>query len=299
MATWRVARTLDVLLAEINASAPKRSKTADGSIGDAAHAVRSSDHNPWFTYDGRGIVTARDFTHDPAGGFDSYAFAEWLLRQQSPRLKYVISRGRIGSGPGGKSPGRWRAYDGPNAHAHHVHVSVVALPDLFDADGGWGWQAFDLGDRILSEGDEGEDVEQLQKLLRTYVPALPVDGDYGPLTTKAVKVVQARLLPGAKPDGDVGPITLAALKAALTPAPPSPFRPLPAAPAQPTPTAPTLAQEADVLHFVWNSGHYLVVAGKIVPLEDVKHIPTGTPSMGTLSDRQHQLLVEALAGAAA
>ena len=42
---WRVARSLDVLLGQLNALAPERSKASDGSIGDAAHASRSSDHN--------------------------------------------------------------------------------------------------------------------------------------------------------------------------------------------------------------------------------------------------------------
>ncbi len=67
---WRTAKSLDVLLDEINRAAPKRSKASDGSIGDAAHATRSSDHNPWVRWLGTGIVTARDFTHDPAGGLD-------------------------------------------------------------------------------------------------------------------------------------------------------------------------------------------------------------------------------------
>jgi hypothetical protein len=75
---WRVARSLDQLLAEINASAPNRSRASDGSIGDAAHQTTDSDHNPhcqgW-------VVTARDFTHDPAGGFDAHAFADWLRRR--------------------------------------------------------------------------------------------------------------------------------------------------------------------------------------------------------------------------
>ena len=32
--TWRVARSLDVLLAQLNTRAPNRSKAADGSVGD-------------------------------------------------------------------------------------------------------------------------------------------------------------------------------------------------------------------------------------------------------------------------
>ena len=41
MATaWRIAKSLDTLLAQLNALAPHRSKLSDGSIGDAAHATR-------------------------------------------------------------------------------------------------------------------------------------------------------------------------------------------------------------------------------------------------------------------
>jgi hypothetical protein len=45
---WRVARSLEVLLGQFNAACPGRSKASDGSIGDAAHATRDSDHKPWY-----------------------------------------------------------------------------------------------------------------------------------------------------------------------------------------------------------------------------------------------------------
>jgi hypothetical protein len=129
--SWRLARSLIRLLAQVNASAPGRSRTSDGTVGDAAHSSRASDHNP----DAQGIVRALDLTHDP-GRFDAHAFADRLLAAQDVRLKYVISRGRIGSGPAGLSPGKWRPYSGSNPHDKHVHVSVVA-GDLGDRDGAW------------------------------------------------------------------------------------------------------------------------------------------------------------------
>lgn len=120
--SWRVARSLDALLAQINAHAPRRSKRSDGSIGDAAHSARASDHNP----DGRGIVHARDFTHDPKGGFDAHAFADRLAAAGDRRVKYIISRGRIHNPSiDGRGTGRWRRYTGSNPHNQHVHVSVV------------------------------------------------------------------------------------------------------------------------------------------------------------------------------
>ena len=65
--SWRLAKSLDVLRNQVNAQAPTRSKACDGTIGDQAHSSRASDHNP----NAKGVVQAQDFTHDPAGGFDS------------------------------------------------------------------------------------------------------------------------------------------------------------------------------------------------------------------------------------
>jgi hypothetical protein len=116
---WRMARSLDKLLAQINAYAPRRSKVSDGGIGDAAHSARTSDHNP----DSRGIVHARDFTHDPKGGFDAHAFVRRLAKAGDRRVKYLISNRQI-SNPS-ISAGRWRPYAGVNPHTQHAHVSCV------------------------------------------------------------------------------------------------------------------------------------------------------------------------------
>lgn len=126
MATFRrVSRSLDALLAEINAVAPDRSKVSDGALGDQAHAARTSDHNP----DANGIVHARDFTHDPEH-FNSYEFARWLARKRYSWVKYIISAGEIWTPAAG-----WHQYDGINGHYHHVHVSVN--DDTFRD---WGWK---------------------------------------------------------------------------------------------------------------------------------------------------------------
>jgi len=134
---WYVAESLERLLSEINASAPKRDKSADGSIGDASHSSRDSDHNPC---DCHNAVCARDFTHDPKGGFDSYEFAKWLAARckagDEKRVKYIISNGKIASETYGFV---WQNYSGSNPHDHHVHVSVDHPQSTFDNDKTWNW----------------------------------------------------------------------------------------------------------------------------------------------------------------
>ena len=160
--SWYVAHSLDQLLAEINASAPGRNKASDGSIGDANHSNNTSDHNPCDCHD---AVCARDFTHDPGGGFDSYAFAHWLAeRTKGPeaRVKYIISNGQIASGQGQSYPaGVWRPYSGSNPHDHHVHVSVRHGAELFDNAGGWDWSGAATGPEHPPEEEIPEGVPDM------------------------------------------------------------------------------------------------------------------------------------------
>lgn len=220
-ADWRVANSLDKLLSQINAKWPNRDKSSDGSIGDANHASRSSDHNPWVD---DGVVTARDFTHDPAHGFDSYAFAEHLRQTEDPRIKYVISNSRIFSSE--TSPWVWRKYSGTNAHDHHVHVSVKPEKKFYDSVTDW-----NIGDGVApsehpiepagrpltKKGDTGYNVEYLQRML-----GIPDKGVFDEATEHAVIEFQKRF--GLVPDGKVGPYTWRQLE---DDAPPDPAKPSP------------------------------------------------------------------------
>lgn len=133
---WRVAKSLEVLRKQLNERYPDRAKGWDGGIGDAAHATRDSDHNPWVKdSSGQPIVTARDFTHDPAHGVDSYVMAEQLRTSRDPRIKYIISNRKICSST--VSPWTWRKYTGSNPHDHHVHVSVLPDQAHFDDEAPW------------------------------------------------------------------------------------------------------------------------------------------------------------------
>jgi hypothetical protein len=137
--SWRVARSLDTLLKHINEWAPRRSKSSDGAIGDAAHASRSSDHNPWIVDSGVGVVTARDFTHDPAHGCDCNELSDLLRASRDPRIKYMIWNRRIcaSEAKGGQPPWAWRPYTGANPHDHHIHVSVMPTKMHYDSTNAW------------------------------------------------------------------------------------------------------------------------------------------------------------------
>lgn len=161
---WRPARSLDVLLAQWDAAHPGRSKASDGSIGNAAHQTHESDHNAWVgpASDGKMIVTARDFTHDPAHGADADALAEALRVSKDKRLKYVIRAGRIWSlarnGEG------WRPYAGPNPHKTHVHVSVSPIEPLYDNTDKWSIGATTPTEGGLSMSDVSDILEAIRKL---------------------------------------------------------------------------------------------------------------------------------------
>lgn len=140
MVAWRVADSLGVLLKQINQLAPGRSKVSDGSIGDAAHQSRESDHNPWvLDPPGPNVVTARDFTHDPKNGADMAVVSEALRRSKDPRIKYCIFNGRIFSSypVGGVPAWTWRKYTGSNPHKTHMHLSVLPEKRLYDNLNPW------------------------------------------------------------------------------------------------------------------------------------------------------------------
>jgi len=128
---WRLAKSLDVLRSQVNAAYPNRDKSNDGTIGDERHAATSSDHNP----NSAGVVTAMDITNDPAHGVNARALAETLVASHDPRIKYLISNAQIVSSK--VSPWVWRPYSGVNAHRHHVHVSVMGDPSLWDDTRPW------------------------------------------------------------------------------------------------------------------------------------------------------------------
>jgi len=132
---WRVAEALETLRKQLNEAFPKRSKASDGGIGDAKHASRSSDHNPYIINKGVGVVSARDFTHDPRTGIDCQWLADTLVKNKDPRIKYIIWNKQICSSQ--SSPWKWRPYKGVNGHTKHLHLSVIGEAKLYDSTKPW------------------------------------------------------------------------------------------------------------------------------------------------------------------
>jgi hypothetical protein len=140
---WRVAESLQRLLAQINQMAPNRNKASDGSIGDPNHQLRDSDHNPWVTEGNLGVVTARDFTHDPAGGCDAQKIADSIVAARDPRVKYIIWNRQICNSQ--VQPWKWRPYGGSNPHTKHVHISVQPQKAKYDDTTNWQLAQMQLG----------------------------------------------------------------------------------------------------------------------------------------------------------
>ena len=224
---WRLAKSLEVLRNQINAASPNRKKSSDGTIGDAAHSARASDHNP----NASGVVCALDITHDPAHGVDAGKIADTLRMSADPRINYIISNGRIAN-----SGAAWRKYTGKNAHTLHFHVSVKQNAKLYDDTTPWNLSGAVIKTPIitkitdvlvgpaveepmLKKGDKGAWVNELQRLLK-----IEVDGDFGPKTHAAVVAFQKKAkLPA---DGIVGPYTWDALDKANKPVAVVPVEPV-------------------------------------------------------------------------
>lgn len=134
MRAWRLAHSLVIHRDEVNARWPARSKASDGTIGNAEHASRPSDHN----VNAAGVVRAIDIT---AKGIDAAWYAEHLRALGAaghPALRnggVVIYNRRIASSSRGWT---WRTYTGVNPHISHVHLSVSKDAANYESTATWG-----------------------------------------------------------------------------------------------------------------------------------------------------------------
>lgn len=103
------------------------------------------------------------------------------------------------------------------------HVWIVlsngkkaSLAEFYGSNAAKPEKEYDLGDRVLRNGCEGDDVKQLQQYLIQLgysCGSYGADGDFGDATEQAVKKFQKSH--GCKADGSVGPETMKALNNAL------------------------------------------------------------------------------------
>lgn len=215
--TDRLAKSLVELRKEVDEFSPNRDRSSDGWIGDASHASRNSDHNPWITDGKDRIVSAIDIDNDPAHGVGGAAIVIWLRNKRDPRIKYFIFNHYIYAGDGGPEPWMPRAYHGANGHEHHIHISVKS--DKKHYDDGKSWD-LDLPATLkqvkadpvnsvwptLREGDKDPAVKELQERL-----GIKADGVFGSGTFDAVILFQKSH--GLHQDGIVGRYTWEKLNA--------------------------------------------------------------------------------------
>jgi hypothetical protein len=193
---WHLAPSLAELRDEINAQWPKRKKTSDGTLGDASHAARPSEHNPDRDADSMptGAVSAMDITKDSAAQMETIRKA--LIADD--RVWYVIHAGYIYSRTHGFAK---RKYTGSNPHTKHLHVSLMQTKKAHDDISPWGIYKSQvpkppvtppkpsagrkLGSRTLKRGNTGADIKVLQRFL-----GIEDDGVYGPITEARVKWYQ-------------------------------------------------------------------------------------------------------------
>lgn len=221
---WRAAASLLALRDQVNAAWPNRSRVSDGTVGDARHRSRASDHNPWIRDGNMGVVSSLDITHDPKNGSDAGKIAAAIRRSRDNRVKYIIWNRRISnsSPTGGEAAWAWRPYGGKNPHSKHMHISVKSAKSRYDSAAPWHIGASSvIADPVAPEpaqmpylrrGSRSRMVKDLQALLIKHGQDLKRDGRFGEATELAVKAFQRKV--GLVQDGEVGPKTWAALMVA-------------------------------------------------------------------------------------
>ena len=120
---WRLSPSLVAMFVEADRIAPNRSHASDGTIGDASHAARTSQHNPADDPADRDRTRwgcAGDLTHDPRNGFDAHAHARRIAARKDFRIRYLISNGQWWENDGRG----WKTYSGSNPHTGHMHASI-------------------------------------------------------------------------------------------------------------------------------------------------------------------------------
>jgi hypothetical protein len=123
VSSWYLVDCLVALRGEFNRLSPNRDTGSDGSIGDTAHAARSSDHNP--RPDGRVLALDIDATGPWPAWWNLDDAVQDIVREhragRDDRLEYVIWQRQIASE---SSSWVWEPYGGSDPHTGHAHFSA-------------------------------------------------------------------------------------------------------------------------------------------------------------------------------
>jgi hypothetical protein len=220
MADWHLAPSFVVLQDELDEEFGA-SRPNDGTIGDQAHAARTSEHNPDNDPDPmpKGAVSAIDIYTSANGKtyITAAEFAKFLaILKKDSRVWYVIHKGFIYSRTHGFAK---REYEGSNPHTNHIHISLMQTKTAHDNKSSWGISGIrgtkpaapkPSGDKkvpTLSKGDKHELVWVLQGFFGLKRTANQSKALFG--NGLDVKVKQYQRTKGLVQDGVVGPKTWA------------------------------------------------------------------------------------------
>ncbi len=122
----RLSKSVVQLREQADDAFPNRKRNSDGTIGDAKHSTRKSDHNPDVH---TGFVRALDLDADFNEQASTTAYVADQIRiaaRKDKRISYVIFDRKIASA---RSLWRWRKYKGINPHTKHIHISFTKAGD--------------------------------------------------------------------------------------------------------------------------------------------------------------------------
>jgi hypothetical protein len=235
--TWYLNRFLTTWRDAINKRLPTRSKTSDGTIGDATHKAESfSEHNP----DSDGSVDAYDMdvnvlgSKTPTGTAAELKIIEKLKAdfQKLPEAQLWIHNRQIAN----RDIGNWkrRKYSGPSPHNEHVHwqsrssmervgVNASVLDNVVTAINNperlvaytsslvprWPISVNDSFSVHTKDAPYYNTVERAQRRLHERGWKITIDGKFGPATEAVIRKFQAEKHLAV--DGRLGAKTWAAL----------------------------------------------------------------------------------------
>lgn len=153
----------------------------------------------------------------PVGANWAQTLADQLrLNSAELGIQCVIHNRRIWSGSYPNAG--WRTYAGTNPHTDHLHVELSwntartltaeRVQQVLGGNSGGGSTPNPGSQPTLRRGSKGDPVREAQRILNAWYPSLPalaVDGDFGPKTEARVRYMQERA--GLTVDGIVGPNT--------------------------------------------------------------------------------------------